>query len=101
MARFYIDEVFTLGLSSAHTSTDWIVYTDETKTKELFRSFDNTVWLTEISATLIDPDTGELYVPENGTYALARVNYNGAKSKWFVATQCDWRGDTNRIGEPK
>jgi len=96
MARIYIDEVLTLGLSSEHTSTDWVVYTDETKEKELFRSDDNTEWLLEISATLIDPDTGELYIPENGVFAQARVNYNGAKSKWFTASHCDWRNDTNR-----
>ena len=30
---------------------------------------------------------------EDGVYAQARVNYNGAKSKWFTASICEWKDE--------
>lgn len=86
MARLYIKDILTLGRTDQHTATDWYVYADETKQTTLFKSEKDTQHLTQISATLRNPD-GSLYDVENGAYAEARVWFGNKHSPTAVLPQ--------------
>jgi len=92
MARLNITNVIELGMVSDHTATDWEVYKNKDENGNLsgllFGSYNNTEWKLSISATLTDPDTGELYDPELGTYARARLHYKDVITKWYDFELC-------------
>jgi len=97
MAKFFIDEVFIMGLDAdyAHVSTDWQVYetinSDDVVGKPIIINDADTENLTTWQNTFYKEGGGEYTISDRFT-ARVRVNYsNGVttvSSGWYVFPQC-------------